>query len=165
MSKECYYAYTDGSCLKNPDGEGGWACIVFDEFGNPTKCSGYSPSTTNQRMELLAVIKATRLVPDGCPIKIFSDSAYVCNSMSKGWLSGWVKNGWKTSSGAPVANKDLWMLMLEAIEKHDITMVWVKGHASNIFNNECDKMARDISTFTNTTKTAYSKYIADMRSN
>lgn len=162
MAKETYYAYTDGSCLKNPDGPGGWACIVFDKFGTPIKCSGFAPSTTNQRMELIAVIQAIKLVPSGYPVVIYSDSAYVCNSISKGWLTSWIANGWKTSTKSQVANKDLWMVMVNLLEDHDVTMKWVRGHASNIFNNECDSMARDISTFAKDVADKFNEYVKEM---
>lgn len=163
MPKDMYYAYTDGSCLKNPDGPGGWACIVFDTLGAPIKCSGFVKSTTNQRMELQAVIQAIKLVPSGDPVVIYSDSAYVCNSISKGWLFSWVSNGWKTSTKSDVANKDLWIILLDLLQDHEITMKWVKGHASNIFNNECDSMARDISAFAENVHHKFNEYIKEMR--
>lgn len=157
--KDTWYAYTDGSCMRNPDGEGGWACIVFDPAGSPIKSSGYAPTTTNQRMELMAVIQAIKMVPEGRPMVIYSDSAYVCNSIMKGWLKKWTTTGWKTSSGAAVANQDLWLDMIDGLAKHEVSMVWVKGHSTNIFNNECDIMARDISVFAKNVHAKFTEYI------
>jgi ribonuclease HI len=147
--KETWYAYTDGSCLQNPDGEGGWAAIVFDPEGNPIKISGYDESTTNQRMEIMAVIRALSIMPDDIDVVIYSDSQYVCKAFNDHWLDNWIKNGWINSTKKPVANKDLWLWLLANAKYKKITMKWVKGHASNILNNECDEMARSISKFAN----------------
>lgn len=157
MGKEMWYAYTDGSCLKNPDGEGGWSFIIFTPSGSPIKCSGYSPSTTNQRMEIMAVLQALKFVPADTPVTVYSDSKYVCCAVES-WIHNWVAKDWTKSDGKPVLNKELWMIMYQLMQTHDVTMKWVKGHASNIFNNECDKMARDISTFANQMRSQLDKY-------
>ena len=142
-----WYAYTDGSCLQNPSGKGGWAAIVFDPKGIPMKISGYAPSTTNQRMELTAALMALRSVPHGVKVVLYSDSQYLCKAFNDGWIKNWIKNGWVNSKKEPVANKDLWDSILNELEDRTIVPKWVKGHASNILNNECDSMARSISAF------------------
>lgn len=138
--------YTDGSCDKNPGGNGGYAVIIFDEH-NPIKISGYEPVTTNQRMEMKAVITALNYFKTRKTIRLFTDSAYVCNGYNKKWYSSWLKNGWKNSKGEDVANRDLWEHIIELVNFHDVEINYVKGHSTNIFNNECDLMAKDIIRF------------------
>ena len=138
--------YTDGSCDKNPGGNGGYSAIIF-ESQKPIKVSGYEPNTTNQRMEMMAVIAALSYFKDKRSISLYTDSSYVCNGYNQKWYINWMKNGWKNSKGEDVANKDLWIKIIELVEFHDVNMVHVKGHADNIFNNECDYMAKDIITF------------------
>lgn len=145
MSKP-WVIYTDGSCMKNPDGEGGWAYIILTPSGYPIKASGYSPKTTNQRMELMAVIQALHMIPDNDSARVYSDSKYACDGINA-WMHNWAKKDWVKADGNPVLNLDLWKVLYDLTRTRDVTMVWVQGHASNEFNNECDKMAREISTF------------------
>lgn len=131
--------YTDGACSGNP-GAGGWGAVLI--YGNQKKeISGADPSTTNNRMELTAVIRALELLREQCDVTIFSDSQYVVNGMTKGWARGWQKNGWKKSNKEPALNPDLWERLLELCDKHKTEFVWVKGHAQNEYNNRCDRMA------------------------
>lgn len=131
--------YTDGACSYNP-GPGGWGCILI--YGeNQKELSGGINSTTNNRMEIFAVVQGLRALKTSCEVSIYSDSAYVVNAINQGWLSNWQKNGWKNSGKDPVKNADLWRLLLIEIKKHDCTFIKVKGHSDNEFNNRCDKLA------------------------
>lgn len=133
--------YTDGACSKNP-GPGGWGAIL--QFGPHSKeISGFEPSTTNNRMELTAAVKALEALTEPCSITLHSDSAYLINTFQQGWLTKWQMNGWKTSNKGPVENQDLWRTLLDLAAKHQVKWVKVKGHADNEFNNRCDKLARD----------------------
>lgn len=133
--------YTDGACSKNP-GPGGWGAIL--QFGPHSKeVSGFEPSTTNNRMELTAAIKALESVTEPCNITLHSDSAYLINTFQQGWLTKWQLNGWKTANKGPVENQDLWRTLLDLTAKHQVKWVKVKGHADNEFNNRCDKLAKD----------------------
>ena len=134
--------YTDGSCIGNP-GPGGWAAILMAENskGKQTReMSGGEADTTNNRMELMAVINALSSLKKPCHGKLYSDSSYVVNSITKGWMAGWKKAGWHKKGG--LANADLWKQLDELLQKHDIMFIWVKGHADNPFNNRCDEMAQ-----------------------
>lgn len=132
--------YTDGACSGNP-GPGGWAAILM--YGPHRKeLSGFAPQTTNQRMELMAVIKALEALKRPCSVKLYSDSAYVVNAFQRNWLKSWQRNGWINSQKQPVANKDLWQRLLQLTRKHEIRWVKVKGHADNEYNNRCDELAR-----------------------
>ena len=133
--------YTDGACSCNP-GPGGWGTVliyktIVKEF------SGFMPDTTNNRMELFAVLQGLRHVKEPCEIDLYSDSAYFINAMTNGWLEQWQANNWKTSSKKEVANIDLWKALAQEMSKHDITYHKVKGHADNEYNNRCDKLATD----------------------
>ena len=141
------YIYTDGSCEKNPGGNGGYGAIILDGI-NPIKLSGFYEKTTNQRMEIMATIQGMKFFKEKRTINIYTDSAYVCNCFKDGWYKSWIKNGWKTSTGTNVLNQDLWEEWIELIKFHDVKFHKVKGHSDNILNNECDKMARDIIAFT-----------------
>lgn len=133
--------YTDGACSGNP-GPGGWAAIL--RFGEHEKeLSGNMPKTTNNRMELLAVISGLGALKMRCDVKVYSDSAYVIRATNDGWLVNWHKNGWKTASGKPVENKDLWVALELACKRHHVTFFKVKGHADHPFNNRCDALARE----------------------
>ena len=103
--------------------------------------SGYDPETTNNRMELLAAIKALDALKEPCKVELYTDSAYLCNGFSKGWIYNWNKNGWKTSQKKPVENRELWENLLAHSRKHEITWNKVKGHADNELNNRCDELA------------------------
>lgn len=132
--------YTDGACSGNP-GPGGWAAVL--KYGDVTKeISGFSEESTNQKMELLAVIKALEILKESCAVRIFSDSAYVINASKQNWLEKWQKNGWKNAAKEPVANQDLWKKLLDLVGKHDLQWIKVKGHSDNFYNNRCDFLAR-----------------------
>ena len=132
--------YTDGACSGNP-GKGGWGAIL--KYGNHEKVlSGGEKETTNNRMELLAVIKGLEALKEKCSVEIYSDSAYVVNAFLQGWLSAWKENNWKTSSKKDVLNIDLWKRLDQLLDKHEVEWFKVKGHADNELNNRCDKLAR-----------------------
>ena len=131
--------YTDGACSGNP-GVGGWACVLIYN-GIRKTISGGEKETTNNRMELMAVIRGLETLKQECIVDIYSDSAYVVNAIEKGWIDNWQKNGWKTAKKDDVLNKDLWQKLLELTKKHPSTFIKVKGHADNELNNLCDKMA------------------------
>lgn len=134
--------YTDGACSGNP-GIGGWGFVLIEE-GRPIQ-KGYGSDTinktTNQRMELTAAIKGLEAT-DSKNIIIHSDSSYLCNCFLYEWWKTWEANGWRNSKGVPVANKDLWERLLVLIKDRDVNFAWVKGHAENRWNNECDRLAR-----------------------
>lgn len=131
--------YTDGACSGNP-GPGGWAAILM-AGGHEKEISGHDPSTTNNRMEMQAVIEALKRLNRPCQVKVFSDSAYVVSAFNQGWISNWQRNGWQNAAGDPVSNKDLWEALLNAAKPHQIEWIKVKGHADNVYNNRCDKLA------------------------
>ena len=131
--------YTDGSCSGNP-GPGGWGAILMYK-GLEKELSGGDKHTTNNKMELLGAITAFEALKIPCEVTLYSDSSYVINGLSKGWALSWKRKGWKKSDGSPAKNPELWERLLKAIEPHDITYVWVKGHAGNIYNEKCDAIA------------------------
>lgn len=131
--------YTDGACSKNP-GPGGWGAVLIYK-SHRKEISGADAQTTNNRMELTAVIKALECLKEKCKIELFTDSKYVCDSIMKGWAESWRNNNWKKSDKKPAINADLWEILLNLISKHDITFNWVKGHAGNIENERCDELA------------------------
>lgn len=133
--------YTDGACSGNP-GPGGWGAILMYKE-NKKEISGGKKDTTNNIMELTAVIEALRLVKFPCKISVYSDSAYVVNGFLQGWIYNWIKKGWKTADGSPVKNKELWEELYNFTKTHDITFTKVKGHSDNEFNNRCDELARN----------------------
>ena len=131
--------YTDGACSGNP-GPGGWGAVLV--YNNIQKqMSGFEDNTTNNRMELLAVIKGLSALKENCNVEIYTDSAYVCNAFVQNWVQSWQLNGWKTASKTPVANMDLWQELLYLIKNHKVHFNKVKGHADNELNNLCDKLA------------------------
>ena len=131
--------YTDGACSGNP-GPGGWGAIL--EFGGVEKeLSGGERSTTNNRMELTAVIEGLSALKEPCIVELYSDSKYVIDGLSKGWAASWQKNGWKKADKKPALNPDLWEKLLQLATIHKLNYHWVKGHADNPKNNRCDKMA------------------------
>jgi len=132
--------YTDGACSGNP-GPGGWGAVLMYRE-EKKELSGFEPETTNNRMELRAVIEAVRALKVACSITIHTDSAYVCNAFAQGWLRNWQANGWKTSSKHDVENQDLWRELLSALQLHAYRFVKVKGHSDNPHNNRCDELAR-----------------------
>lgn len=131
--------YTDGACSGNP-GIGGWGAILIYN-NNAKKISGYDKSTTNNRMELFAVIQALRCLKESCICTIHSDSQYVVDAFEKKWLDMWQQNNWKTSSKSDVKNIDLWKALLYEVKKHQVKFVKVKGHSDDVYNNICDEMA------------------------
>ena len=130
--------YTDGACSGNP-GPGGWAAILKCN-GKEKKISGFEESTTNNRMELLALINALSLVKQKCDISVFSDSKYLVDSVSKGWVYNWQKNKW-IRKNQKIPNFDLWESLLKLMDGHIISFNWVRGHAGHPENEECDRMA------------------------
>ena len=132
--------YTDGACSGNP-GPGGWGAILMYE-DIKKEISGGNSNTTNNIMELTAVIEALKLLKRPCKVSLYSDSAYVVNAFNQKWIYGWIKNNWKTASKEPVKNKELWQELYDLNKIHDITFIKVKGHSDNEFNNRCDELAR-----------------------
>lgn len=133
--------YTDGACSGNP-GPGGWGSILM--MGeNKREISGGKKDTTNNVMELTAVIEALKLLKRPCKVDLYSDSAYVVNAFLQNWILGWIENGWKNSSKEEVKNKELWQELLSLAKIHDVTFHKVKGHADNEYNNRCDELARN----------------------
>lgn len=145
--------YTDGSARGNPDGPGGYGTILqyVDSKGNLHErelFAGYK-KTTNNRMELMAVIVGLEALNRPCQVELFSDSKYVIDAFEQNWVDSWVKNGWKTSQKKPVKNIDLWKRLLEAKKPHRIQFHWVKGHAGHAENERCDKLATTAADGTN----------------
>lgn len=136
--------YTDGACSGNP-GPGGWGSILMYKE-NKKEISGGKRDTTNNVMELTAVIEALRLLKFKCKVSVYSDSAYVVNAFNQKWIYGWMKNGWKNASKEPVKNKELWEELYELTKTHEVTFIKVKGHSDNEYNNRCDEMAREAIT-------------------
>lgn len=142
-----YTIYTDGGCRGNPGGRGAYSAIIFSNE-TPIFITGYESNTTNQRMELKAAILGLKFVEHRSDIKLYSDSAYLCNCFKDKWYIGWLKNDWKNSKGEKVANRDLWETILKLVAFHSsVEFIKVKGHSSNIYNNKCDEMVNDIMDF------------------
>ena len=131
--------YTDGSCLNNP-GDGGWAAII-NTNGDVRKISGSVKDTTNNKMELMAPIKALQAVKGNEQIEIYTDSQYVRLGITD-WVHKWIKNNWQTSKKEPVKNKELWVQLYELTNSYEIKWIWVKAHAGNILNEEVDFLAK-----------------------
>lgn len=132
--------YTDGACSGNP-GKGGWGAILI--YGDVVKeLSGGEDNTTNNRMELKAVIEALKALKSPCEVEIYSDSAYVVNAFTQKWIDNWIKNNWKTADKKSVKNVDLWQELLVLIKTHNVTFKKVKGHSDNELNERCDKLAK-----------------------
>jgi len=132
--------YTDGACSGNP-GPGGWGAILMCD-GNKREISGGNKDTTNNIMELTAVIEALKTLKFPCEVNLYSDSAYVVNAFEKNWIEGWIKKGWKNSSKEEVKNKELWQELIELTKTHTVKFIKVKGHSDNEYNNRCDELAR-----------------------
>ncbi len=135
--------YTDGACIGNP-GPGGWGVLLIDGETR-TDMSGGQKNTTNNQMEMMAVIQALEHFPESTELEIHTDSKYVVDGL-KSWLSGWKKNGWKTANKKPVKNKDLWIRLDEAFSFHKATIHWVKGHAGHPENEHVDALANAAAT-------------------
>ena len=131
--------YTDGACSGNP-GPGGWGAIL-EYMGHEKEMSGGEVKTTNNRMELTAVIEGLKALKEPCIVELYSDSKYVIDALQKGWAVGWRKRGWIKSDKKPALNPDLWEVLLNLTERHELHYHWVKGHAENEKNNRCDQMA------------------------
>ena len=131
--------YTDVACSGNP-GPGGWGAVLM--YQQHTKeLSGYEPQTTNNRMEITAVIRGLEALKEACSVEIYTDSAYVFNAFDKRWIQNWRANGWKTSTKRDVENQDLWKRLFALTQKHQVRFHKVKGHADNSYNNRCDELA------------------------
>ena len=131
--------YTDGACSGNP-GPGGWGAILM--FGRHKKeLSGGEEQTTNNRMELTAVIAALEQLKEPCAVELYSDSKYIIDALTQGWARSWQAKGWRKPDKKPALNPDLWQRLLELCDVHAVTCHWVKGHAENEFNNRCDELA------------------------
>lgn len=131
--------WTDGACSGNP-GPGGWCAILL--YGKTERVvSGGEPATTNNRMELKAAIEGLKALKEVCMVKLYTDSAYVCNAFLQDWISGWVLNGFRTANKKPVMNQDLWEELLNLTHKHKVEFIKVKGHSDNEYNNKCDRIA------------------------
>ena len=133
--------YTDGACRGNP-GKGGWGAILVYK-GVERELSGGEAETTNNRMELSAVIAALSTLKEPCEVRLTTDSQYVVNAIEKGWLSSWQKNGWRKSDRGAVLNVDLWQKLVVLLDEHDVNFVWVRGHNGHPYNERCDKLATD----------------------
>lgn len=131
--------YTDGACSGNP-GPGGWGAILEYE-GHRKELSGGEANTTNNRMELTAVIEGLSALKFGCDVTLVSDSKYVIDAITKGWVYSWKAKGWRKADKSPALNVDLWEKLLLQLERHNMTYHWVKGHAGHPENERCDQMA------------------------
>ncbi len=132
--------YTDGACSGNP-GAGGYGAILIYR-GVEREISGGEPSTTNNRMEIYAVIAGLRCLKEKCKVNIYSDSAYTVNAFNQHWIDNWMKSGWKKADGKPVLNAELWQELYSLVRQHEVRFIKVKGHADNEYNNRCDALAR-----------------------
>lgn len=131
--------YTDGACKGNP-GSGGWAAIL--EFcGKEKELCGGEKLTTNNRMELIAAIEGLRALKQPCNVTLYSDSQYLVNAINKGWLKGWKSKGWRKADKSPVLNDDLWKLLDELLNVHNVEFIWVRGHNGHAYNERCDALA------------------------
>ena len=131
--------YTDGACSVNP-GPGGWGAVLIFQ-GNQKEISGGAKDTTNNIMEMTAVIEALKLLKEPCIVNLHSDSAYVVNAFNEHWIEGWLAKGWVNSKKEPVKNKELWLELIELTNKHKVKFIKVKGHSTNELNNRCDYLA------------------------
>ena len=131
--------YTDGACSGNP-GAGGWGTILVYN-GHEKELSGGEANTTNNRMEMMAVIEGLKALKEPCEVVLTSDSQYVCNAITKGWAKSWQKNNWIKSDKTQAKNADLWEEMLQLLAVHKVNIVWVRGHNGHPYNERCDKLA------------------------
>lgn len=137
--------YTDGAARGNPDGPGGYGAVLTyvdtkGELHEKELTQGYK-KTTNNRMELMAVIVGLEALNRPCEVEVYSDSKYVVDAFNQHWIDGWIKKGWKRGKNEPVKNVDLWKRLLQAKEPHAVTFIWVKGHAGHAYNERCDFLA------------------------
>ena len=131
--------YTDGACSGNP-GPGGW-CAILEYNGVEKVLSGGEAVTTNNRMELMAVIQGLAALKEHCIVELYSDSKYVIDGLQKGWAAKWKANGWKKADKKPALNIDLWDRLIDLVTMHGVCYHWIKGHAENPYNNRCDEIA------------------------
>lgn len=132
--------YTDGACSGNP-GDGGYGAILM--YGDYVKeISGGEKNTTNNRMEMKAVIEALTMLKEPCEVELYSDSAYVVNAFNENWIENWRARSWRKSDGKAVLNVELWQALIKLTNKHSVKFVKVKGHSNNEYNNRCDELAR-----------------------
>ena len=131
--------YTDGACKGNP-GPGGWGAILLVD-GKEIELSGGEESTTNNRMEITSLIQALNYFHEPYDITLTSDSKYVVDAIKKGWLENWKRNSWVKADKNPVANADLWEILYTLLEKHNVKLIWIKGHTGHEYNERCDKLA------------------------
>ena len=131
--------YVDGACKGNP-GLGGWGAYIITESEEHKICGGEA-ETTNNRMELMGVIRGLEALNQPCHVTLYSDSKYVVDAFNQNWIGGWLKKGWKRGKNEPVKNVDLWKRLLEAKEPHNVTFIWVKGHDGHPQNERCDELA------------------------
>ena len=137
-----FIIYTDGSCLKNP-GAGGWASIIVDcETGEVRELQGGEKQTTNNRMEMTAAIVALSETPSNSTVELYTDSQYLKNAFTEGWIINWKRNGWKTANGKDVLNQDLWLQLDKLMKSRKVNLNWIKGHAGFNYNERCDELAR-----------------------
>lgn len=134
-----YEIYTDGGCLVNPGGPGGYGIVILEDGVKKTFNQGFVASTNN-RMELRGPIKALSMIPEGSNVTLYSDSSYFSNPFNKNWIETWLKTDWKKGT---IKNIDLWKELINVYNKHHVEIIWVKGHADNIYNEECDKLATE----------------------
>ncbi len=137
--KKTVYLYTDGACSGNP-GPGGYG-VILRYKNKEREISGGEVQTTNNRMELMGVIMGLTALRESCDVQLYTDSKYVCDAIEKGWAKKWKENGWKKSNKKPALNVDLWEEVLFLLEKHDVTLHWIKGHNGHPENERCDKLA------------------------
>ena len=131
--------YTDGACSGNP-GPGGWGAVLRYN-GAEKEISGGEEQTTNNRMELTAVIQALLCLREKCIVELYTDSRYLADALEKGWVYNWRRNGWRKPDKKPALNVDLWERLLALLETHEVRLHWVRGHADNAYNNRCDALA------------------------
>ncbi|MBQ2753434.1 MAG: ribonuclease HI [Firmicutes bacterium] len=132
--------YTDGACSGNP-GKGGYGAVLLYN-GHRKELSGGYISTTNNRMEIMAVIKGLEALKEPCKVTLYSDSKYVVDAIEKGWVAKWKSNNWYRNKSEKALNVDLWKRLLELLNVHEVSFCWVKGHADNVENQRCDTLAR-----------------------
>ena len=141
--------YTDGACSGNPGAGGYCAILLFN--GIEKIISGGEAETTNNRMELVAVIEGLKALKEPCEVNLYSDSQYVINAVNEKWLDGWIQSGWRAESKKSVKNVDLWQALIPLLKKHKVNFIKVKGHSDNEYNNRCDKIA--VGIYKNSNKT------------
>ncbi len=139
MNKKQVEIFTDGACSGNP-GPGGWGAVLR-YAGKEKELSGGEKDTTNNRMELTAVIKALSALKEPCRVSLTTDSKYVCDAINQKWVYSWQKNGWKKADKKPALNVDLWEELLPLLDMHEVEFLWVKGHAGHPENERCDRLA------------------------